>query len=904
MKRNIIFHNSNNLNMSNSSEKDLNDILTDDLLSYSEDKSQTCINIYQNNENKQKINNNEIEKNTENIINSNNSEKTIYFLNKNKSPNKKNEKNKLSDSNKDLSSLQVSLSNLLSDIDSKDILFSQNNKINEKVFNNNINKRNKNIVNSNYNSENENELKDISNENKNKFYIYLREKKNTNDEHSSSVCNYSQSLQNTHSINNNNEIKYINSIENNYIVNSNSHKQKKLKNSKNILKYNKSQNINNNDNINTKEKKVSKFPIINQKQINNKKIKNEIQININKINNSSKVNYQIEKRENIHLSNKIKNGPRIDTLNENYIYNNYNNSNKINSFLSISKTQNFTINSSSNLEYNNNITEYYNAFKKDNITSMEIIKEILKNNKLIEKINTKINNKNKIKLINNKNIEIYKEESKKFFYNPKKKNKSNEIFYINKNNNPIKNNKTINNLNIKYNNKTKEYIPPTDRNNNKKEKNITLNNYNDKKFVKTSKNKLNHYKNNNNNSYTYNISKNNKSYNKNILKKENKNLKEKLYMRDRKKTISDLESYNNLNKRNKNFLKFKNITRNIKIGDISTKKNYSISYNQNCYELKKKNIYISNEYTTDPVKPTSKKKCKNDYKNVLMNKIKSVQQKASNKLLNKITNLNNVNINNNNNKGTVFPIFSKILKSKKINLIKNNNKVNKKVIKHESGGSLTLNRPKLKINKISKDNNNNCLTDNKHYKKEKEKDKNINGSQHNKINTQINLASILNNFKNKETSYRKNNKSLFNFGNIFFINQSHSLRKDSDFLSSNIYERSNNEINKEKIIIVNDNYDNSKLNSLNYSIIKQKPQIINDFSNYKRKGNNKTNKIFDKNIELNILKNMENEFTKKRADTDINDNIKNAFNISFKVKDSFKLKKVEGDLGNDIIKEI
>ena len=57
MKRNIIFHNSNNLNMSNSSEKDLNDILTDDLLSYSEDKSQTCINIYQNNENKQKFRN-------------------------------------------------------------------------------------------------------------------------------------------------------------------------------------------------------------------------------------------------------------------------------------------------------------------------------------------------------------------------------------------------------------------------------------------------------------------------------------------------------------------------------------------------------------------------------------------------------------------------------------------------------------------------------------------------------------------------------------------------------------------------------------------------------------------------------------------------------------------------------
>lgn len=84
----------------------------------------------------------------------------------------------------------------------------------------------------------------------------------------------------------------------------------------------------------------------------------------------------------------------------------------------------------------------------------------------------------------------------------------------------------------------------------------------------------------------------------------------------------------------------------------------------------------------------------------------------------------------------------------------------------------------------------------------KKKKSNVNDNQHKKINTQINLTSLLNNFNNKNKN-RKNNKSLFNFGNIFFINQSQISKKyDSDILSSNIFDKSNNGINKEKLLYI------------------------------------------------------------------------------------------------------
>ena len=142
---------------------------------------------------------------------------------------------------------------------------------------------------------------------------------------------------------------------------------------------------------------------------------------------------------------------------------------------------------------------------------------------------------------------------------------------------------------------------------------------------------------------------------------------------------------------------------------------------------------------------------------------------------------------------------------------------------------------------------------------------------------------------------------------------------DTEYLSNNMHDKSG--INKDKIIILNnDNLDNSKLNFLNHSIIKQKPKIISDFSNYKKKGyssnhnQNNTNRNTHNNNnnsgngkknegEQNIIKNNDTLFKPKRMNTDINFNIKNSFNLKNKIKDSFKLKKLDGDNGNDIIKE-
>ena len=193
---------------------------------------------------------------------------------------------------------------------------------------------------------------------------------------------------------------------------------------------------------------------------------------------------------------------------------------------------------------------------------------------------------------------------------------------------------------------------------------------------------------------------------------------------------------------------------------------------------------------------------------------------------------------------------------------------------------------KVKINKIVKvRKNNNYLTDNIHTNKEKKGYKNYN--QHKKLNSQIYLTSLLNNFYNREKNGRKNNKTLFNFGNIYFINQTH-LKKGDD--------------NKDKIILLNDSAESKQLNTLNYSIIKQKPQIINDFSNYKRKGNLMNNCNDSYKNEING-RNINTEYIKKRVNTDISDNVKNNFNIKIKIKDSFKLKRNEGDSGKNIIKE-
>ena len=928
MTRNLNFHSSNDLNVSNSSDKELdkelNDILTEDLLSYSEDKSQSILNQNQNqnqNNDNSKITNNKNSKNQEikvpNIIKndnnlSNNSEITISFLSsKNKSESQKcslntfkndgkdnnkifNDTNNNNGSNKDLSALQVSLSNLLSDIDSKDNYISQNNKIKELIkIENNINRNDNN----NLNFTSKNEIINISNDNSNiinstnAYNNNPKEKNFSHEEHSSSVCNYSQSVHTNNKqsdtvsnniLKNNENIKVIANVNNknnnnnnqinigtNFIINSNLYEQDKIKNTRKSLKYAKNKNIYN-ERIKDESKQI------------NKKIKHKYQIssddNNKKVVTPSKINYQIEKGENIQLS--INKGRK--TITQNYILKEENNNySKIKSLLSINKTQNFTIDSTTS-DMNNNIS--YDLVKKNNTTSMEIINEILENNATNPQENQNNVNKNKMKLINNKNIVILNDESKKFFYNPKTKYNSNDIFYINKNENMIIN-KIKNNLN---NNNKNKMLPK------KREKNIIYSQYN-----------LNYTK---IKSHNQNIQPNNKSFNKNIFKKDSINNKRAIFALDKKKCNSGLNSYNNSsNKKKKKILKVKNFTRNIDVNDINLKKHFSVKNKKK--KLKSSNtdnnsnINNNNECITEPTKLKNKMKCNkgtNSTTHNLINKVKIVQKKASNELLNKITNLNNININI-INKGNLFPIFSKVFqessKSKNSKEHSGNNKEIKKKKTYQGPrmSHTTLNKNKINNNKVIKLNKNKCLTDDILNKKEKKS--NVNDNQHKKINTQINLTSLLNNFNNKNKN-RKNNKSLFNFGNIFFINQSQISKKyDSDILSSNIFDKSNNGINKEKIIIYNDNCDSSKLNTLNYSINKQRPQIINDFSNYKKKGNFKC-KFIDKNSETNIERTDYN-FKPKRTITSINNNIRHNLNTKM-----FKVIKVEGDNGSDLIKGI
>ena len=81
---------------------------------------------------------------------------------------------------------------------------------------------------------------------------------------------------------------------------------------------------------------------------------------------------------------------------------------------------------------------------------------------------------------------------------------------------------------------------------------------------------------------------------------------------------------------------------------------------------------------------------------------------------------------------------------------------------------------------------NDCINQVKKIDDKKEKNKNnyINSidnkkrETHKKVKTQINLNALTSNFNFINEKRRKNNKSLFNFGNIYFINQNQIIEKD------------------------------------------------------------------------------------------------------------------------------
>ena len=247
----------------NSSEKelDLDEIFNnEDNLTYSESKSQSTItNNY--------------------LVKSKNDSLKNLIINKKIT---ENEDKKIITSNNEskMSSLQISLSNLLSDVESKDFIFNKRND------NNSIsNKDNKNcLINiSNDVCSNENES-DLNNN------INFKLKRNQNDEQSS-LCNYSKSL---HTNNNNQNENKVDNIKKNLFTSPNKRKEYQIE---------KGENIN----------------ISLQKKENNNKTKRIYNITETMNNNNYNNSLSINKTHNFIINNTIEYNTNYNLTQNNYL---------------------------------------------------------------------------------------------------------------------------------------------------------------------------------------------------------------------------------------------------------------------------------------------------------------------------------------------------------------------------------------------------------------------------------------------------------------------------------------------------------------------------------------------------------------------------------------------------------
>ena len=241
----------------------------------------------------------------------------------------------------------------------------------------------------------------------------------------------------------------------------------------------------------------------------------------------------------------------------------------------------------------------------------------------------------------------------------------------------------------------------------------------------------------------------------------------------------------NQNKFSKTFTQFKNnINSKTKEKNklfLKKKKLFYLNKNKNINKEKYNTINISENNTLN-----NNKKIKFNtmiFTQDLMKKIKTEQKETKNKLIKNINNKNMQNVNIIN----FMPIFNKVFE-KKINIKKNEKKQNQLKIECKTE----------KIDKTKFEN-----------KKIINADKIINKNViniHKKINSQENLISLLNNFTKEKD--KKKNKSIYNFGNIFFINQiRNQFHKNAE---TEIYTK-------------------------NGIKMQQKPKIITNFSNYKKK---------------------------------------------------------------------
>ena len=806
---------------------------------------------------------------------------------------------------KDVSGFHASISNIFSEFEIKDISMSKsnneikksniekdNNKINNLESNNNNNQISEEPSNTNSmcNYQNNSNLNDISNNNKKNLNKNLDKEKNENDIFSQDEIGEINIKMNISLNNCDNDKNKFNSDKKNYLdeildekeINkkynyttsnkkeSNSFYAQNNKHSKNIIKYTKAQCVQtlfqNNNNLENKQYIMSDAPMKTKDTTSDKK-------NTKKIISLSphKLSFEIQKNDCIQIS--YKNNKNKSNLVNNDLKNNITSINN-NSELSISKFEEIYSDKNDN-------TFFYNdkILKQNNTTSFTITPNINIKNKFIhKKISYQKNNdiRNKKNIINNRNINIQKEDSNNFFYNPHHPLASGPIF-----SNISGNNKSIHNeLNTPDLNKNK-ITPMTcvhkgsliyyNEINNGEVNNTIKYNYSINASHLVKKNKIG----NNNDS----IDKNQKLYNQKKLvylksnasknNRMNNNNKEKIESgsRIKQETIINNKNKSNLKKENNNKIQGKRKISKINGNQlIKKKKIFEINNNNNSKinNTFQKNVSIKNSTNNN------NSICTNNTRRIIrgVNKIKI--KSKSNSILNKINNeiikesslfhiLYNMPARNANTTKNNSGISSKdekestiIQKNSSREKEKENSKKNsqKKLIKHKTNNSFSLYNSFFdKITDVSKKKNNNKIL----LLKDKNKNKSVlkknltnqhSNRSHKKIKSEINLDSLTSNFNfNNIIKKRKNNKSLYNFGNIFFINQNQIIKDEIEPNNSNVIKFINRNIkikskNKEKINGMDKEEKNQckkrDKNKLIFSI-KQNPKIINDFSKYRKK---------------------------------------------------------------------
>ena len=1034
-----ITQNSNDLNESENTQEKLysNEISMDDLLTYSEDISQNVdkngdIDILKN----KKIP----------IIQSFNSEVTMSFLNnqndinysvkeyhaktdsKNNGSNIENKKNVIKNcsdckllslsksdifnhkyNDKDISGINESMNNLLSEFDIKDISLS-------KMKSDNFMKKKKyNII----GEKNSNDWIAIKSENlfnkinrkdamcNKKISISLNDNKNQiMEDHSNtnSMCNY-QNLSNINDISSNknlikktekdikeNSLLFQNKANNLNIklnISVDNYKENKLHENKYPYEIIDEDEIDKRDNLNTSNKKENSYFFVNKI---NKILKNSLKYtkaqcihpllqnnaNPNKENKNNKdkaqflpsdnpiitkdiviekncqnlANQKVEFFSPHKLSFEIQKNDSIEITKNNNQNNVLSKFNDNQSQLNISRAYDFS--SSNNYFYSNEF------LKKNNTTSFIIFPNQYYNNSIqnnIIKDNFNHQKKNFIHkniqgnkkiYINNKNINVGKGDSNNFFYNPKNILVNKATSLINNKMNVLNDNKikidnelhtpdsnknkvapmtcvhkgsfvycqdnSQNNNSIKYNYinnfskifKNNNYSFPKNYNNQKSNKALNQNNSN-LKYTKINKSKKNNSKKcqkriTNKNSTFIKVKNNNDCF-KTIIKRE-KNMGKKIKT-EVKKFINAKEFYpihNNINKTLKNNFK-KNKDTNIKnsLNSNTNSINSNNSFNNRKNIINKirainKNNKLIEKINNDLIKESSLFSLLHNISQ--KNTSKNVSRKSSNDIIKDkkdLTIIQNNNINKMKIKVKKEDNINLQNNKKNISVIKYKNKEKKKLIRHNTN---SLSEYNLFFEKVLDASNKKIKL---HSKRNIELEKkssfnNYNKSKnkkpfHKKINSQIYLNAYTSNFNFINQKRRNNNKSLYNFGNIFFINQNKIIENNYELINSNnnnnskinnfinksnndqqqkkkIYEVKKNEIkNNNNNLKENININHNEINPLNISSIKKTPEVITDFSKYKKKKEYRNHfmsmvdRILPTLNEINALNKLDNNYT-------------------------------------------